>query len=116
FCFVDRKKDIVKSGGENVSSVKVESCILACEGVANVGVIGLPHSHWGEAVTAIVSRKPDVQLEAQAIIDHCKMTLGGFETPKRVIILDQLPMTATGKIKKHLLRKEYADLFDGVEK
>jgi len=116
FCFVDRKKDIVKSGGENVSSVKVESCILACEGVANVGVIGLPHAHWGEAVTAIVSRKPDAQLEVQAIIDHCKMTLGGFETPKRVIILDQLPMTATGKIKKHLLRKEYADLFAGVEK
>jgi len=116
FCFVDRKKDIVKSGGENVSSVKVESCILACEGVANVGVIGLPHEHWGEAVTAIVSRKPDAQLDEQVIIDHCKTELGGFETPKRVIILEQLPMTATGKVKKHLLRQEYADLFAGVGK
>ena len=114
FCFVDRKKDIVKSGGENVSSVKVESCILACAGVANVGVIGLPHEHWGEAVTAVVSRKPDAQLDEQTIIAHCKATLGGFETPKRVIILDQLPMTATGKVKKHLLRKEYAELFAGV--
>ncbi len=114
FCFVDRKKDIVKSGGENVSSVKVESCILACEGVANVGVIGLPHEHWGEAVTAVVSRKPDAQLDEQAIITHCKTQLGGFETPKRVIILEQLPMTATGKVKKHLLRKEYADLFAGA--
>ena len=114
FCFVDRKKDIVKSGGENVSSVKVESCILACEGVTNVGVIGLPHEHWGEAVTAVVSRKPDAQLDEQAIIDHCKTQLGRFETPKRVIILDQLPMTATGKVKKHLLRKDYADLFAGA--
>ena len=115
FCFVDRKKDIVKSGGENVSSVKVESTILACEGVANVGVIGLPHEHWGEAVTAVVSRKPDTQLDEQAIIDHCKTQLGGFETPKRVIILDQLPMTATGKVKKHLLRQEYAELFAGIK-
>lgn len=114
FCFVDRKKDIVKSGGENVSSVKVESCILAFEGVANVGVIGLPHEHWGEAVTAVVSHKPDAQLNEQAIIDHCKTELGGFETPKRVIILDQLPMTATGKVKKHLLRQEYVELFNVV--
>ncbi len=116
FCFVDRKKDIVKSGGENVSSVKVESCILACEGVANVGVIGLAHEHWGEAVTAVVSRKPDAQLDEQVIIDHCKTELGGFETPKRVIILDQLPMTASGKVKKHLLREEYAELFANVGK
>ncbi|MBQ0721312.1 MAG: AMP-binding protein [Gammaproteobacteria bacterium] len=116
FCFVDRKKDIVKSGGENVSSVKVESCILACEGVANVGVIGLPHEHWGEAVTAVVSRKPNTQVDEQNIINHCKATLGGFETPKRVIILDELPMTATGKVKKHLLRQEYAELFNGVQK
>ncbi len=111
FCFVDRKKDIVKSGGENVSSVKVESCILACEGVANVGVIGLPHEHWGEAVTAVVSRKPDAQLDEQVIIDHCKTMLSGFETPKRVIVLEQLPMTATGKVKKHLLRQDYDKLF-----
>lgn len=116
FCFVDRKKDIVKSGGENVSSVKVESTILACEGVANVGVIGLPHEHWGEAVTAVVSRKPDSNLSEEAIIAHCKQALGGFETPKRVIILDELPMTATGKVKKHLLRKEYAGLFLGLGK
>ncbi|RLA37860.1 MAG: hypothetical protein DRQ64_09310, partial [Gammaproteobacteria bacterium] len=116
FCFVDRKKDIVKSGGENVSSVKVESCILACEGVANVGVIGLPHDHWGEAVTAVVSRKPGAELDEGSIVEHCKTILGGFETPKRVIILDQLPMTATGKVKKHVLREEYAELFANAGK
>ncbi len=111
FCFVDRKKDIVKSGGENVSSVKVERSVLACPGVANVGVIGLAHEHWGEAVVAVVAREPGVELDEQTIIDHCKTELGGFETPKKVILLDALPMTATGKVKKHLLRDEYADLF-----
>ncbi|MGK2915496.1 MAG: AMP-binding protein [Porticoccaceae bacterium] len=111
FCFVDRKKDIVKSGGENVSSVKVERTILACEGVANVGVIGLPHDYWGEAVTAVVAVKPGTVPDAEAIIAHCKQELGGFEVPKKVILLDQLPMTATGKVKKHLLRVEYADLY-----
>lgn len=111
FHFVDRKKDIVKSGGENVSSVKVERAILAYPGVANVGVIGLPHGHWGEAVTAVVARQADVELNEQAIIEHCKQELGGFEVPKKVIILEQLPMTATGKVKKHLLRREYADSF-----
>lgn len=113
FHFVDRKKDIVKSGGENVSSVKVERTILAYPGVANVGVIGLPHTHWGEAVTAVVARGADTDLDEQAIIEHCKRELGGFEVPKKVIILDQLPMTATGKVKKHLLRQEYADSFTG---
>lgn len=111
FHFVDRKKDIVKSGGENVSSVKVERTILAYPGVANVGVIGLPHSHWGEAVTAVVAREADTDLDEQAVIEHCKQELGGFEVPKKIIILDQLPMTATGKVKKHLLRQQYVEAF-----
>lgn len=114
FCFVDRKKDIVKSGGENVSSVKVESAILACEGIANVGVIGLPHDHWGEAVTAVVAAQPGVRLDAEAVIDHCREILGGFEVPKQVVVLEELPMTATGKVKKHLLRDQYRDLYRGA--
>lgn len=113
FHFVDRKKDIVKSGGENVSSVKVERCILACEGVANVGVIGLPHEHWGEAVTAVVEIKPGATLVEAVLIAHCKRELGTFEVPKRVIFLERLPMTATGKVKKHLLRADHATLYAG---
>ena len=111
FCFIDRKKDTIKSGGECVSSVKVESCILNYEGVSDVAVIGLAHEYWGEAVTAVVSGKAGAPLDEQAIISHCKKTLSGFENPKRVIILEQLPMTATGKVKKNLLRQEYANLF-----
>ena len=113
FCFVDRKKDIVKSGGENVSSVKVERSVLACEGVANVGVIGLPHDYWGEAVTAVIAAKRGSQIDERTVIEHCKRELGGFEVPKKVVVLDELPMTATGKVKKHLLRQEFAGLYDG---
>lgn len=110
--FVDRKKDIVKSGGENVSSVKVEEAILAMDAVANVGVIGLPHEYWGEAVTAFVSVKPGFELSEAQVIKHCKNELAGFETPKRVVFINELPMTATGKIKKHLLRHQYEALYE----
>ena len=61
----------------------------------------------------MVARQPGVELDEQTIIDHCKTELAGFETPKKIIILDELPMTATGKVKKHLLRDKYADLFAG---
>ncbi len=116
FHFVDRKKDIVKSGGENVSSVKVERCILACAGVANVGVIGLPHEHWGEAVTAVVEIKSGATLDEAVLIAHCKRELGTFEVPKRVIFVERLPMTATGKVKKHLLRTDHAAWYVGDRK
>ena len=96
-----------------MSSVKVESAILACEGVANVGVIGLPHDYWGEAVTAVVAAQPGAPLDAEAVIEHCRQVLGGFEMPKKVVVLDELPMTATGKVKKHLLRDRYRDLYEG---
>jgi len=111
FCFVDRKKDIVKSGGENVSSVKVERAILALPGVANVGVIGVPHAHWGEAVTAVIQLAPGADISEERVISHCKAHLGGFEVPKKIVKIDALPMTATGKVKKHELRARFADLY-----
>lgn len=111
FHFVDRKKDIVKSGGENISSVKVEAVLLGVPGVANVAVIGLPHPHWGEAVTAIVAREVESDLDEDTILSQCKKQLGGFEMPKRIIFQDVLPTTATGKVKKHQLREAYAELY-----
>jgi long-chain acyl-CoA synthetase len=91
----------------------VERSVLACEGVANVGVIGLPHDYWGEAVTAVIAAKRGSQIDERTVIEHCKRELGGFEVPKKVVVLDELPMTATGKVKKHLLRQEFAGLYDG---
>lgn len=113
--FVDRKKDMIKSGGENVASAQVEEVLLAQGGIAIAAAIGLPHPQWGEAVIAVVQPKPGVALDEAAVLEHCRARLGGFQRPKRVMILDQLPMTATGKIRKAELRTQYAGLFvDGA--
>jgi long-chain acyl-CoA synthetase len=75
--------------------------------------VGLPHPHWGEAVTAFVCSSPGVGLTESMILDHCRKNLGRFEVPKKVVFLEQFPMTATGKVKKHLLRATYENLYDG---
>jgi acyl-CoA synthetase (AMP-forming)/AMP-acid ligase II len=102
---VDRYKDIVKSGGENVSSLRVESVVIAHPDVARVAVVGVPDEKWGEMVTAVVvpaeGREPD---EAE-IIAFCRARLAGFETPKRVVVMDDLPETVGGKVLKYRLRE-----------
>lgn len=112
--FLDRKKDMIKTGGENVASVKVEAAILAHPDVAGVAVLGLPHARWSEAVCAFVLRKPGAECDEAAIIAHCRSRLGGFEVPKVVRFVDTLPSTATGKVQKHLLRKTFAALLEGA--
>ncbi|MCL6574554.1 AMP-binding protein [Kyrpidia sp.] len=109
--FVDRKKDMVKTGGENVPSIKVEAVLLAHPGVANAAVVGLPHPKWAEAVTAFVVRKPGSQVTEEALLAHCREHLGGFEVPKVIRLVDQLPLTTTGKVQKHVLREQYRDLY-----
>lgn len=109
--FLDRLKDMVKSGGENVPSIKVEEVLLRHPGVMNAAVVGLPHEHWGEAITAFVTRRPDApaDFDEAALTAHCKEHLGGFEVPKQIIFLAALPMTSTGKIQKFELRKAHQD-------
>ena len=109
--FMDRKKDMIKSGGENVASVKVEAALLAHAAVASAAVVGLPHAHWGEAVSAFVACKPGQTVTEAEIIEHCRARLSGFETPKAVRILDAMPMTATGKVRKNVLREQHQDLY-----
>lgn len=119
--FTDRVKDIVKTGGENVSSMKVERVISDAPGVVECCVIGTSHPRWGEAVTAIVlSDKVPTRAEVSedeyariaseveaGILAYAKEHLGGFEVPKRVDFIDELPKTATGKIRKNILREMY---------
>ena len=112
--FLDRKKDMIKTGGENVASVKVEAVILAHPDVAAVAVLGLPHPHWSEAVCAFIVRKPGATGDEAAIIEYCRSRLGTFEVPKAVRFVAALPSTATGKIQKNLLHQEHARLWDGV--
>jgi long-chain acyl-CoA synthetase len=109
--FLDRKKDMIKSGGENVASIKIEETLLAHPAVQNAAVVGLPHPQWGEAVSAFVKLKPGAQAEEAEILEHCREHLGGFQVPKLVRIVEGMPMTATGKLRKVELRQAYADHF-----
>jgi acyl-CoA synthetase (AMP-forming)/AMP-acid ligase II len=112
---VDRYKDIVKTGGENVSSLRVEAVLSLHPGVAKSAVIGLPHPYWGEAVTAVVIRKPGDSTSAADLIAFCRASLGGYETPKSVVFADSLPETVGGKVLKYKLRVSYADHYEGAE-
>lgn len=109
--FLDRKKDLIKSGGENVPSVKVEEVLLRHPAVANAAVVGLAHPRWGEAVSAFVLLKPGAQATDEELKTFCQQHLGGFEVPKAIRLLQELPMTPTGKIQKHHLKTSFADLY-----
>ncbi|MEG0676787.1 MAG: AMP-binding protein [Comamonas sp.] len=108
--FLDRKKDMIKTGGENVASIKVEAVVLAHPDVAAAAVFGLPHPHWSEAICAFVVRKPGTAADAESVLAHCRKHLGGFEVPKLVHFVDAFPATATGKVQKHLLRKQFVSM------
>jgi acyl-CoA synthetase (AMP-forming)/AMP-acid ligase II len=110
---VDRIKDIVKSGGENVSSLRVEAVLYEHPGVARAAVVGLPHDRWGEAVTAVVVPAPGAEATADELVAHCRARLGGYETPKAVVFAEELPETVGGKILKYKLRARYAELYAG---
>lgn len=105
--FTDRLKDIVKTGGENVSSVEVERVLLGAPDVADCAVVGLPDERWGEAVTAVVvlaDPAADHGAAAERIVAHCRGQLAGFQVPKQVRIVEALPKTATGKVQKAQVR------------
>ena len=109
---VDRVKDIVKSGGENVSSLRVEAVLHQHPDVQKAAVVGLVHEKWGEAVTAFVVPEDGGSVDVESVRAFCRERLAGFETPKRVVVIDDLPATVGGKVLKHRLRAEYARLYD----
>lgn len=109
--FLDRKKDMIKTGGENVPSIKVESAIWAHPAVAGVAVIGVPHPHWSEAICAMIVLKAGAACTEAEMEAHCKTLLGRFEVPKVFKFVDALPMTATGKMQKQILRKQFSSMF-----
>jgi acyl-CoA synthetase (AMP-forming)/AMP-acid ligase II len=103
----DRKKDIIITGGENVSSIEVEDCVYSCDGVAECAVIGVPDEKWGETIKAIVVCTPDASLTQEQVIAHCKSHMAGFKAPTSVDFVDAIPRTATGKVQKFKLRDEF---------
>jgi len=110
--FTDRKKDMIKSGGENVASIVVERALCAHPGVAAAAAIGLPHPRWFEGVTGIVLLKPGATADEAALLAHCRSLLSVHEVPKAIRFVDVFPVTATGKIQKNLLRERFSDLYE----
>jgi fatty-acyl-CoA synthase len=113
---VDRVKDMIKTGGENVASREVEEMIYRLPAVSEVAVIGLPDPRWIEAVTAIVVVKAGEALDEAAVVSHCAGAMAHFKVPKRVVFVDALPKNPSGKLLKRELRKRFidGDTLDGV--
>ena len=107
---VDRKKDMIKTGGENVASREVEEAIYQLDGVAEVAVFGVPHQRWIEAVAAVVVRDRAHARPPTTCIAHCRERLAGFKLPKTSSFADALPKNASGKILKRELRQAHASL------
>jgi fatty-acyl-CoA synthase len=107
---VDRKKDMIKTGGENVASREVEEAIFAHPAVAEVAVFGIPHPYWVEAVTAAVVVKPGAGVEAAELVAHARARLAAYKVPKYLVVVDSLPKNPSGKILKRELRDSHAHL------
>ncbi|MFL6241025.1 MAG: AMP-binding protein [Actinomycetes bacterium] len=103
----DRKKDIIITGGENVSSIEVEDCLYKHPAIEEVAVIGVPDEKWGETVKAIVVLKTGQDADEPSIIGFCKDSLAGFKAPTSVDFVEAIPRTATGKVQKFKLREPY---------
>ena len=104
---VDRKRDVIISGGLNVYPAEVERVVSAHPAVVEVAVIGVPDDHWGEAVTAFVVRRPGGEASEESLLDYCRTRLAGYKKPQTIEFRDELPKGNTGKIVKRELREPY---------
>jgi fatty-acyl-CoA synthase len=108
---VDRKKDMIKTGGENVASREVEEVLYRLPQVSEVAVVGVPHPRWVEAVVAVVVIKSGQSLTEAQVLAHCAATMASFKAPKAVVFVDALPKNPSGKLLKRQLRQAHAGLF-----
>ncbi len=105
---VDRKKDMVVSGGVNIYTKEIEAVLYEHPAVMEAAIIGLPDDEWGEAVTAVIAKKPGQDVSSEQIIDHCRASLASYKKPRRVFFLPELPKNPSGKILKRELRTQLA--------
>jgi fatty-acyl-CoA synthase len=111
---LDRSKDVVISGGENISTIEVEQAVISHPAIADVAVVGAPDDKWGERLRAYVVLDPSVDAAAavpggeveQSVIDHCRGLIAGYKVPRDYRVIDELPRTSTGKVRKNVLRDE----------
>ena len=104
---MDRKKDMIKPGGENVYSPEVESMILSHPAVLEAAVIGVPHEKWGETIRAVVVPRQGHDIEPASLIAWCRERMTHFKCPTSVVVADALPKGGTGKIQKNVLRERF---------
>ena len=104
---VDRKKDMIISGGFNIYPSEIEQVLWKHEAVQDCAVIGVPDDRWGESLKAVVELKPGKSLEPEALLEFCRRALGGLKTPKSVEIWPELPRSAVGKVLKKDIRRVY---------
>ena len=109
----DRKKDVIITGGENVSSIEVEDCLYQHEAVAEVAVIGVPDERWGETIKALIVVRDGHEVTEIELIGHCRERMAHFKAPTSVEFREELVRTATGKLQKYKLRQTY---WEGIER
>jgi fatty-acyl-CoA synthase len=107
FLIVDRKKDIIISGGENISSIEIEKVLVAHPAIYEAAVVGVPDDTWGEVPKAFVSFKPGARATEAELKDYVRRHLAGFKVPKSFEFVESLPKGSTGKILKRALREPY---------
>ncbi len=105
---VDRKKDMIVTGGENVYSREVEEALMAHASVADAAVIGVPDVRWGEAVLGVIVTRPGHAVNSDELISHCRGLIAGYKCPKQIEYVEQLPRLPSGKISKIALRERFA--------
>ena len=112
---VDRAKDLIKSGGEWISSIDLENLAAAHPDVQECAVIGVPHPKWDERPLLIVVPHADAARDKQALLDHMAGSIAKWQLPDDVIYVDELPHTATGKVSKRHLREDYMDYLGNAQ-
>jgi acyl-CoA synthetase (AMP-forming)/AMP-acid ligase II len=108
----DRLKDVIITGGENVSSREVEDVLCRHPDVDRVAVVGVPDPYWGEAICAVVVRHPGAQVTVAQLVDQVRGSLAGFKRPRHVLFVDELPLTSNGKIAKEAVRRYARERLD----
>ena len=108
FYMVGRSDDMIKSGAEKISPAEIELAICSSPKVADAVVFGVPDEKWGQVTKAVVAKKPGTSLTEEEVIEICKSKMASYKKPRYVVILDQLPVSGSGKVDRALIRKLYS--------
>ena len=109
---MDRKKDMIVSGGENIYTSEVEAALYQHPDIQECAVVGVPDEKFGEALFAVIITTPGSTLTQTEVINHCRKRIGGFKIPRQLVFVEEMPKSAMGKILKNELRRKYSTKSD----